>query len=61
MTEQDHASGVGDAKDVDAEPVGDDSGAIVLGSELRDRLALLHFGIQAIDGDFSTRRGVCHD
>ena len=61
MTEQDHASGVGDTKDVHAEPITDHSGAIVIGSKLGDRLTLLHFGIQGINSDLPTRRGVCHD
>jgi hypothetical protein len=61
VAEQNHAPCIGDAKDIHAEPVGDDGGAVVIGGELRDRLALLHLGVQRIDGNFFSRRRVCHD
>ena len=54
VSEQDHAAGVGHAQDVHAEAIGDDGGAVVVGRELRDRLAFFHLRHQRVDGHFLT-------
>jgi len=61
VTEQDHATGVGDAKNVHAQTVGDDGRAVVIGCKLGDRLAPSHLGLERVDGDLAAFRGVCHE
>ena len=61
MTKQDHAAGVGNAEDVHTETIGDHRSAIVIGGELRNRLAFSHLRHQRWDGDFFSRRRVGHD
>ena len=49
MTEQDHATGVGDAQDVDTQAVGDDGAAEVVDRHLHNLLACPHLPHQLVD------------
>ena len=61
VPEEDHAAGVGHAKDVDAELVGDDGAAVVVDRHLHDLFALAHLAHQGAQRDLSSPlRCLCH-
>ena len=60
VSEQNHPAGVRHAENVHAQAVGHHRGPIVVGRQLRDRLAFPHLLLKRADGYLSSRRCFAH-